>query len=177
MCLGSTLIDEISNDVYFNFRAGEFTGISEFRAKTEAQARKNDLIVMYVPSPYCTFADVRRVMQDGLARSAHTRKYETPCSSGLVTTPIQALDIKRWVPIRLLIGKLSFIKPSKRWGYALRNSFRTLTTNDAIFIVNAMVVAKPGPEWTRTLNDLNAARALADKMKPKLDSNVRITPS
>ena len=24
MCLGSTLIDEISNDVYFNFRAGEF---------------------------------------------------------------------------------------------------------------------------------------------------------
>ncbi len=127
--------------------AFQFTGVSSSRERRAAQARNGDLIFVYVPSPRCSFSDVRRVAKNGLSRSPHTRLYDMPCSGGLVTTPERTLEVKKWVPVQQFIGKLSFIKISFKWGQAFRVSFREITPKDAVHLITAMQLASPELEW------------------------------
>lgn len=115
-----------------------FLGVSEFSAQRAKDVKRNDLIFVYVPKPKSAFADIRLALKDGLHRSPHTRVYDVPCYGGLVTKPLVVLDPEVWLPIKSIIGGLSFIHLAAGWGNALRRSFRKLKESDAKTILNAM---------------------------------------
>jgi hypothetical protein len=155
-----------------NWRADEanvfrFTGVTEFRTRSAKRARKGDLIFVYVSSPHCAFSDLRRVMQDGLSRSLHSREYDIPCSEGLLTTPVITLAVKKWVSVRKLIGKLSFIEINPKWGRAFRVSFRQITSIDAMVIATGMSKASPGPEWDAILKEMQLTHSASNELRTK----------
>jgi hypothetical protein len=136
-----------------------FTGVTEFRSRAASAARKGDLVFIYVSSPRCAFSDLRRVMQDGLSRSLHSREYDIPCSRGLATEGVITLDEKEWAPVQKLIGKLSFIKASPGWGNAFLTSFRQISRADAMLIATAMREERPSSEWNAIFKEVKVATA------------------
>jgi hypothetical protein len=130
-----------------------FTGVTEFRSNTASAARKGDLVFIYVPYPRCAFSDVRRVTKDAISRSSHSRAYDIPCSRGLITESVAALDERDWPQAKTLVGKLSFIKASRRWGNVFLTSFRQISEADALLIAKAMRQRKVGLEWDSVFSE------------------------
>ena len=128
-----------------------FTGITERRTVSAKNVKAGDLLFMYVPTPYCAFADIRIAVKDGIHRSLHTREYDVECYRGLMTAPLIALEEKQWVSLAGFVWDLSFARmtrsSSTKWGHAMRVSFRKLTRADGEVIIRKMAERQPNFDW------------------------------
>ncbi len=125
-----------------------FLGVSEYKVGRAKLVSAGDVIFVYVPSPQCSFSDIRMAVKDGAHNSPQTREYDVPCYAGLITESVVALDPEKWLSIKGLIGALSFLRPVPKWGIALQNSFREITAKDAAVIVNGMSKLNPEADWS-----------------------------
>jgi len=168
-------IESYSNWVADKENGFRFTGVTEYRSTNAARVNKNDMVFIYVPSPECAFSDVRRVMQGGLSRSSHAAEYDIPCSQGILTASLIVLDENKWVPIKKLVGKLSFIRLTVKWGYALRHSFRELNPDDAALIVNQMAAVAPSSRWPGIMAEISVAKGASKPASRNRNQRARPT--
>jgi hypothetical protein len=131
---------------------------------------------MYVTAPHCAIADVRWVEKDGLARSTHSQLYDMPVGAGLETSPAVALRKEEWVKARRLIGRLSFIKVSAKWGQAFRNSFRSITARDAQTILAAMRASTSDAAAAIEIEKIAEVVALTDHLDKAVQPIARTRP-
>lgn len=144
-----------------------FLGVSEFSAQRATEVKRDDVMFVYVSKPKSAFADIRVALKDGLHRSPHTKAYDVPCYGGIVTKPLVVLEMETWLPIKTIIGGLSFLHLAPGWGNALRRSFRKLKGSDAQTILNAMTKLNPGTSFDHIRQHIETSSANAkDKVSP-----------
>ena len=113
-------------------------GLPESKAALAAQIKTGDLLIFYVSSGISRFSDIREAVADGTRKLLHGGDYDTAFPIMLSTRPQLTLSRLSWVPIKPLIGGLSFTKGTSDWRQLMRTSLRHLNEADARLIINAM---------------------------------------
>jgi hypothetical protein len=112
-------------------------GIPRAQEKLGKQIKKGDLLIFYVSSGISSFADVRQAREDGLSSLGPEGHYDEAYPWRVATKPVLTLPQERWVPIKTLFSKLSFIA-EPGWQQCMRQSVRMLRASDASVILEAM---------------------------------------
>jgi hypothetical protein len=145
-----------------NWRADQrnefrFIGVSEFAVERAKEVKRGDFVFVYVPLPRSSFSDVRLILKAGVHRSPQTSMYDVPCYAGLITKPLLVLEDGKWLPIRSIIGGLSFVSLKAGWGNALRRNFRKVTMSNAETILSGMERLNLSLPWSEIRGKVRAA--------------------
>ena len=106
-------------------------GLPEHKEKLGRSLEKGDLLFFYVSSGQSKFADVREVADAGVTKRRRGGDYDMPFPWCVRTRPVLTLARESWVPIKPLIGELSFTRGKADWRQVMRNSLRRLDVGDA----------------------------------------------
>lgn len=113
-------------------------GIPERKEKLGRSIQKGDLLFFYVSSGRSKFADIREATEAGVTKLRLGGDYDTPFPWCVRTRPVLTLPQEAWVPIKPLIGELSFTRDRIDWRQVMRNSLRRLDVVDAERLMRAM---------------------------------------
>jgi hypothetical protein len=116
-----------------------FYGLPERHLKKAATIKTGDVLLIYVSSGYSAFAGARRVSSDKLLRLAYGGDYDVACPCAISTEPLVSADPQDWVPVKQLVGKLSFLG-SGDWRQQFRTSIKPISDQDAAVILDALGV-------------------------------------
>lgn len=113
-------------------------GLPERKEKLGRCIEKGDLLFFYVSSGQSKFTDIREAIESGVTKLKLGGDYDTPFPWCVRTKPVLTLSQASWVPIKPLIGELSFTREKTDWRQVMRNSLRKLDVGDATRIMRAM---------------------------------------
>jgi hypothetical protein len=113
-------------------------GVPDYTLKKAKTVKAGDFLVVYVSSKISAFSDIRQALSDGTTKLLHGGDYDTAFSSCLKTKPYITLDRDKWIAIKGLVNVLSFTKDKKDWRQVMRQTIKSLSTEDGKLILSAM---------------------------------------
>jgi hypothetical protein len=107
-----------------------YFGITDAKKKLANEIRAGDRIFVYVAGVRC-FADVRCARKDGIRPLRMGGDYLDSYPWCLDTSPLFTLPPEKWLPVKEVVNKVSFLNGLKDWRQSFRTSLRALDKSDA----------------------------------------------